>query len=141
MNLKILLKLSALPNKNPQIKLTVTPGNHTQLLCGAGDVISEFNLPVGRYRVTIELLNKNPSDTIVNADGQIEADLNCVIEKIIINSVEILDINSITLTDNKTNGWVVNKDPYEVFVMIPGRYLQSRLDVFSNNLLLLTEGI
>lgn len=134
MKAKILLNLSASNNKQPEILVTSAETGLSQLISGCTSKYElALDLPVGPHLITFKLLNKEGTDTVVDSAGCVVSDLNCVIESIAIGLTTLVDINSVTVSANKTNGWIVNGDEYTILVIAPGSYFQTRRILYSNN--------
>jgi hypothetical protein len=99
----------------------------------------EFSITtgVGVHDLCLQLLNKTPEDTVVDAQGKVIEDLYVVLKSLQIDGFDISldDLNHISEyrdpsgQEAKTFGWLVFPTPFNVLFQSPGWYFKRNLTV------------
>lgn len=139
-NISLSLKYNSTSLKHPRV-LIKSDSLHISLFASVEtEEINIPNVPIGVHDLSIQLINKTTSDTVVNNDGVIIEDLYVEIKSIKVNDVEFCNkINAIsTYTDNSNNsvstyGWIGFVTEFKLILQVPGWY-------FARNLSMLPEG-
>lgn len=83
-------------------------------------------MPTGIHKITVQLLNKNNNDTILE-NNKIIDDLYVIVKDVIINNINFTrDLNKISsYTDPdgnvlQTQGWISFCNPFEITIQTPG---------------------
>lgn len=133
MIVKIHLSLQSTAQKSPVVLVRVNESDVPMVIASTNsEEVFEVDLPIGRHCLEFSLSNKVDSDTVVDSAGNIVEDLMCVISQVCIGTCEITDINSLTISESKTNGWISNCAPYKIFLIVPGEYFLSRQQVYAS---------
>lgn len=96
---------------------------------------SIFTDQINIHDLTICLLNKDSTDTVVDDKGNIIEDLFVVLTKITVDNIDFTDkINFIsTYTNNEnepvnTNGWMNYSKNFEIILQTPGWFFRRNID-------------
>ena len=102
------------------------PGVFNEILEQEGLCTVSFDLPLGVHKITVQLLNKEENDTILE-NNQIVDDLYVIVKDVIIDNISFTkDLNKISsYTDPngnmlQTQGWISFCNPFEITVQAPG---------------------
>ena len=89
----------------------------------------------GIHDITLRLINKIPTDTVIDTQNNITDDLYAVIEKIKVDDIDITaHINAISRYTNNngdvvtTNGWLTYNQEFSILVQTPGWYFVRNID-------------
>jgi hypothetical protein len=102
------------------------PGAIDEVLEQDGAQEISFDLPTGVHKITLQLLNKENNDTILE-NNKIVDDLYVIVKDIIINNINFTkELNKISLYTGpdgnilQTQGWISFGSPFEITVQAPG---------------------